>query len=86
MFSGKTNLPGQPLLEFLPEGVKLSIRVTHRDLYRAGLSETEIAQLTKDDLAVISKRLVDHYLQDAYWEELEYTATCVLEDKNSDNP
>lgn len=55
--------------------------LTHSHLELAHLSEDEAAQFTALDLRRISHNMMEHYANDLFWEELEFHARQMLEQK-----
>jgi hypothetical protein len=51
------------------------------DLQRAHLDEAEITQLTDDDLVDIARGVRNHFVQDVFWDEVEYVARTMFEQK-----
>jgi hypothetical protein len=63
-------------------GSGLPIQALNRkDLYQAGLTDEEIARLSDQDLAHILHAVRDHFANDVFWEEVEYSARQILEKK-----
>lgn len=52
-------------------------------LKQVGLSDEELLQLGEADRQNIRQRIIDHWLQDVYWQDLEYQATKLLEEKSA---
>jgi hypothetical protein len=50
-------------------------------LANTGLADSEIAQLDDGDLRQIASDMLDHYTNDVFWEELEYVARSIMENK-----
>lgn len=61
------------------------IRLTPEHLAQAQLTEDEITQLSDEDLRFIGYEIVRHYTNDVFWQELEFQARKVLEDKQQDS-
>jgi hypothetical protein len=65
------------------------VSLDHDDLRRAHLDEAELAQLSDDDLVDIARGVRNHFVQDAFWDEVEYVARAMLEHRegseNADN-
>jgi hypothetical protein len=59
----------------------VSIGVARSLLARAHLTREEIDQLDEHDLRGIAQTLVEHYVYDAFWEELEFVARLTLAGK-----
>jgi hypothetical protein len=51
------------------------------DLRRAHLDEAELAQLSDDDLVDIARGVRNHFVQDVFWDEVEYMARAMLEQR-----
>ena len=62
----------------------LPVAVSNEHLKQVGLTDEELSQLTEADHQNIRQRIVNHWLQDGFWEELDYQAKQVLEEKNPD--
>ena len=50
-------------------------------LARAHLSEEEINLLDQTDLQRIAQTMIEHYVNDAFWDELEFVARLTLAEK-----
>jgi hypothetical protein len=62
------------------------VSLNHDDLQRAHLDEAEITQLNDDDLVEIAGIVRNHFVQDVFWDEVEYMARAMLEQREgSDN-
>jgi hypothetical protein len=62
------------------------VRLDHEDLQRAHLDEAELAELSDDDLMEIAGTVRNHFVQDVFWDEVEYVARAMLEQRErSDN-
>jgi hypothetical protein len=62
------------------------VSLDHDDLQRAHLDEAEITQLNDDDLVEIARTVRNHFVQDVFWDEVEYVARAMLEQRErSDN-
>jgi hypothetical protein len=57
------------------------VSLDHDDLRRAHLDEAELAQLSDDDLVDIARGVRNHFVQDVFWDEVEYVARAMLEQK-----
>jgi hypothetical protein len=57
------------------------VSLSHDDLRRAHLDEAELAQLSDDDLVEIAGTVRNHFVQDVFWEEVEYVARTMLEQR-----
>lgn len=62
----------------------LPVEVSNEQLKRIGLTDEELSQLTEADHQNIRRKIINHWIQDWYWEELEYQTRQVLEEKNPD--
>lgn len=56
-------------------------RLSREDLKEVGLEDEEIARLTDEDLKDIARKMGDHYVNDWFWDELEFHAREVLDKK-----
>jgi hypothetical protein len=62
------------------------VSLDHEDLQRAHLDEAEMAELSDDDLMEIAGTVRNHFVQDVFWDEVEYVARAMLEQRErSDN-
>lgn len=59
--------------------------IDRRDLHKLNFEEPEIDQLSDADIAEVAKRMRRNYLDVIYWQELEYHALAVLEEKEEDD-
>jgi hypothetical protein len=57
------------------------VSLDHDDLQRAHLDEAKLAQLSDDDLVEIAGTVRNHFVQDVFWDEVEYVARATLEYK-----
>ncbi len=55
--------------------------ISREDLKRLHFTETEIAQLTDEDMMKIARTMEDHYVYDMFWDELKFNAEQILEDR-----
>jgi hypothetical protein len=57
------------------------VSLDHDDLRRAHLDEAELAQLSDDDLVDIARGVRNHFVQDVFWDKVEYVARAMLEQR-----
>ncbi len=57
------------------------LSVTHDHLRQVQVSEEELAQLSDADLATIASLIHEHYITDAFWDELAFITDLVLAGK-----
>jgi hypothetical protein len=57
------------------------VRVSQDDLQQVNLTSAEIAQLTEEDLQSIAQAIRDHFVEDVFWDELEFHARGLLNKK-----
>lgn len=67
-----------------PQG-SLPVKVSNEQLKQIGLTDEELEQLNESDHRKIRQRIINHWLMDWFWQELEYQARQVLEEKNTDS-
>lgn len=63
--------------------IDVPLPLSDEHLRQVGLSDEELRQLDEADRQDIRRRMIDHWLQDAYWQDLEYQATKLLEEKSA---
>lgn len=71
-------------MALLHSEISLPLPISDEDLKQVGLTDEELAQLTEADHQNIRRRMLDHWWQDEYWQDLEYQAIRVLEEKRTD--
>ena len=67
----------------LERGESVVPAVTRAHLKELSITNEELASLTDDDLAKISRRIQTHYTQDLFWDELAFHTEQVLREKHS---
>ncbi len=65
-----------------PQG-SLPVDVSDEHLKQIGLTDEEIGQLDETNHRNIRHRIINHWLTDWFWQELEYQTRQVLEEKNT---
>jgi len=65
--------------------IKVPLPLPDEHLKQVGLSDKELLKLDEADRQNIRQRMIDHWLQDAYWQDLEYQATKLLEEKSAES-
>ena len=55
--------------------------ITQDDLHDIGMSEADIAQLSKSDLTTIANMVREHLAQDVFWDEVRVLAEHLLDRK-----
>ncbi|SRR5581483_6010555 len=70
-----------PKVGSTPDKLVPLVRVAQDDLQQVNLTEAEIAQLTEEDLHHIAQAIRDHFVEDVFWQELEFHARGLLNKK-----
>lgn len=70
-------------IRLLHPEIDVPLPISDQHLKQVGLSDEELLQLGEADRQNIRQRMLDHWLQDAYWQDLEYQATKLLEEKGT---
>ena len=65
--------------------IDVPLPLSDEHLKQVGLSDKELLKLDEADRQNIRQRMIDHWLQDAYWQDLEYQATKLLEEKSAES-
>src|SRR5258708_17813153 len=60
--------------------------VARHDLESADFTAEEIAQLSDDDIATITRKVEEHMITDLFWDELRFHTQAVLKEKQPNNP
>lgn len=63
--------------------IDVPLPLSDEHLRQVGFSDEELRQLNEADRQNIRQRMIDHWLQDVYWQDLEYQAAKLLEEKSA---
>lgn len=72
-------------IAFLHPEIDVPLPLPDEHLKQVGLSDKELLKLDEADRQNIRQRMIDHWLKDAYWQDLEYQATKLLEEKSAES-
>lgn len=70
-------------IRLLHPEIDVPLPISDEHLKQVGLSDEELRELDEADRHNIRQRMIDHWLQDVYWQDLEYQATKLLEEKSA---
>lgn len=70
-------------IRLLHPEINVPLPISDQHLKQVGLSDEELLELGEADRQNIRQRMLDHWLQDVYWQDLEFQAAKLLEEKSA---